>query len=340
MNRNFILLLLVVLTALLLMFFLMKNEDDTKPRLDIVFYNVENLFDTINDPQTLDDEFLPDSGKHWNHERYSKKLADLSEVLSKVAEDGIPEVIGLCEVENRNVVEDLFQMPHFKNFPYRIIHEDSPDRRGIDVAFVYHEDVMEPLHHEQIGIRFAFDPSLRTRDILYAKMLSHGDTLHFFVNHWPSRWGGKEASEPKRMQAATVLRTRIDSILLRDRFAKIIAMGDFNDHPNNRSMTEVMNAEPGAGHGLTNLMYDGHMAGHGSYNYRGEWGMLDQFIISDALLAHSGGYSLIDSSATVFKEPWMLHFPKEGEPSPNRTYGGSNYYGGYSDHLPIRMALD
>ena len=152
--------------------------------------------------------------------------------------------------------------------------------------------------------------------------------------------GLQEASEPKRIKAATMLRTKMDSILLKNHNAKIIAMGDFNDYPNNRSMTEIMNCEPEANQRLTNLTYNFHESGLGTYNYKGEWGMLDQFIVSDGLLYSAAGYATSDSSAAIFKKDWLLYFPDNGgEPSPSRTYGGPNYYGGYSDHLPIRLTL-
>lgn len=339
MNFKTPLLLFAVAFSAALLLNSCSSFENRKP-IEVVFYNVENLFDTIDDPNVLDDEFLPDSAKKWTTERYEKKLIDLAKVLTAISEDDLPEVIGLSEVENRQVVEDLFKTDSLGTAKFKVIHEDSPDKRGIDVALVYNSEVLTKLHHEKIRYSFAFEPETTTRDILYAKLLSGKDTLHFFVNHWPSRRGGQEASEPKRLKAATVLRTKIDSILLKDRSAKVVAMGDFNDYPNNRSMTEIMNCEPGANQRLTNLTYHLHEKGLGTYNYKGEWGMLDQFIVSDGLLYSAKGYATSDSSATIFKEDWLLYFPEGGEePSPSKTYGGSNYYGGYSDHLPIRLTL-
>lgn len=338
MNRNILFIALAIVSAAIAYYFLSVKTGPDKT-IEVVFYNVENLFDTVEDTTILDDEFLPDSAKNWTLERYNKKLVDLAKVLTAISQDGLPEVVGVCEVENRQVVEDLFGTDSLGKGKFKIIHEDSPDARGIDVALAYNSELLSELYHEKIRYSFSFEPETTTRDILYAKLLSCGDTLHFFVNHWPSRRGGQEASEPKRLKAATVLRTKIDSILLRDQKAKIIAMGDFNDYPNNRSMTEVMNCEPGANQRLTNLTYNFHENGVGTYNYKGEWGMLDQFIVSDGLLYSSEGCATSDSSAIVFKEDWMLFFPESGEPSPSKTYGGPNYYGGYSDHLPIRLTL-
>ena len=315
------------------------SQEPRKP-IEVVFYNVENLFDTIDDPTINDNDFLPDSANHWNTERYEKKLVDLAKVLSAISADGLPEVVGVCEIENRQVVEDLFKTNALGKGKFKIVHEDSPDERGIDVALAYDSEKLAELYHEKLNVSFSFEPETTTRDILYAKLLSGKDTLHFFVNHWPSRRGGEEASEPKRLLAATILRAKIDSILVQDKNAKIICMGDFNDYPNNRSMTEVMNCKPGANHILTNLTYNFHQNGLGTYNYKGEWGMLDQFIVSDGLLHGAEGYATSDSSVTIFKEDWLLYFPKDGgEPSPSKTYGGPNYHGGYSDHLPIRLLL-
>jgi len=330
----------VILVIILVMFYIVFNRTNSdRKTIEVVFYNVENLFDTIDDTTVWDDHFLPDSLKKWTDERYDKKLTDLAKVLTEISEDDLPEVIGVCEVENRKVVEDLFTTDSLKKGKFKIIHEESPDFRGIDVALAYNSELFSELYHEKIRYSFSFEPETTTRDILYAKLFSCGDTLHFFVNHWPSRRGGQEKSEPKRLKAATVLRTKIDSILLRDKQAKVIAMGDFNDYPNNKSMTEIMNCEPGANQRLTNLTYQFHEDGLGTYNYRGEWGMLDQFIVSDGLLYSAEGCATSDSSAAIFKEDWMMYFPEQGSPSPNRTYGGPNYYGGYSDHLPIRLTL-
>lgn len=333
------LLLLAISSLVALQFSACSPTVDRKP-LEVVFYNVENLFDTVDDTLISDDEFLPDSAKQWSEERYHEKLVNLAKVLKAISVDDLPEVIGVCEVENRQVVEDLFGTDSLSKGKFKVIHEDSPDKRGIDVALAYNSDILKELYHEKIRYSFSFEPETTTRDILYAKLLCESDTLHFFVNHWPSRRGGQEASEPKRLKAATVLRTKIDSVLLKDHNAKIVAMGDFNDYPNNRSMTEVMNCEPGANQRLTNLVYKFHENGLGTYNYKGEWGMLDQFIVSDGLLSAQDGYATTDSSAAIFKEDWMLYFPEDGgEPSPSKTYGGDNYYGGYSDHLPVRLIL-
>lgn len=310
------------------------------PPISVVFYNVENLFDTIDSPDTMDEDFTPQGKNNWTGERYAKKLDDLAKVLAAATAPELPAAIGLCEVENRQVVEELMRTGDLRKGRYKVVHRDSPDARGIDVAFAYRPSAMMELHHEAFSYRFDFEPGTTTRDILYIKMLANADTLHFFVNHWPSRRGGQEASEPKRMIPASIIRQKSDSLMNVDRLARIIIMGDFNDYPDSRTMTEVLRSVPGSGSGLTNLTYRHHTSGKGTYNYRGEWGMLDQFIVSDGLLNATVGTSVTDTSASIFSPEWILHTnAKTGEQSPSRTYGGPNYYGGYSDHLPIVLRL-
>lgn len=330
----FLIILSVVTTA-----FAFRAALRNDPPLTVVFYNVENLFDTVNSPGIIDEDFTPDGKYQWTSERYAKKLKDLAKVLGKTTTSELPSVIGLCEVENRHVVKDLFETGTLRKGSYQIIHEESPDARGIDVAFAFRPSAMRLLHHEAIRYGFHFEPTTTTRDILYVKTLAGTDTLHFFVNHWSSRRGGQEASEPKRLIPANIIRQRSDSLMGIDATARIIIMGDFNDYPDSKTMTDVLRSVPGFGSGLTNLTHHFHMAGKGTYNYKGEWGMLDQFIVSDGLLNATSGLSVTDSSAAIFSPDWLLYTDKEGNQSPNRTYGGPNYYGGYSDHLPIVLTL-
>ena len=311
-----------------------------EPAITIVFYNVENLFDTIDTPDVIDEDFTPTGKLNWNASRYQKKLKDLVKVLSSASGSSYPAAIGLCEIENRAVVEDLMKTAEFNKMNYRVVHEESADDRGIDVAFAYNPKVMSELYHEKMRVRFDFDSKAKTRDILYIKTLAGKDTLHFFVNHWPSRREGQEESEKRRLVPAQMLRAKTDSLRKVNPKAKIIIMGDFNDYPDNKTMIEVLNCAPGSGSGLTNLTYHLHKAGTGSYNYKGEWGMLDQFIVSDGILNSPKGWSATDTSAAVFGADWLLYTDKKsGEKSPSKTFGGSNYFGGYSDHLPIILHL-
>lgn len=311
----------------------------------VVFYNVENLFDTIDDPNTIDEQFLPQSNKKWNTGRYEKKINDLSRVISSININELPEIVGLCEIENKKVVEDLSSGRFLKKGNYGIVHEDSPDARGIDVALLYRKDEFKYINHNIYRIHFDFEPETTTRDILYVKgIINSGESLHIFVNHWSSRREGQAESEPKRMYIAKVLRSKVDSVLSKDKKAKIIIMGDFNDEPTNKSIHEVLNAgnniHPKNILELYNLMFDKSINGQGTYNFRGNWNMLDNLIISQALLNAKKGYKVSPDGGMIFKKRWMMYDNvKTGQFTPSKTYGGPNYYGGISDHFPVYMIL-
>jgi predicted extracellular nuclease len=334
---------LPVLLMLIFPFFQAISQD--KPFV-IMSYNVENLFDTLDTPGTDDIEFTPASKKQWNTEKYNKKLAELAKVISAVGKGELPDVVGLVEVENRKVVEDLINTPALKPGEYMIVHEESPDERGIDVAMIYRKDRFKYEGHVKIPVAFPFDSTERTRDILYVfGKAPDGMDIHFFVNHWSSRNGGEKETEPKRMYCAVALRRNVDLLLSRDSRARILIMGDFNDEPTNRSIMSVLQASNkrkniSVGE-FYNLMYDRHnLTPEGTYAYRGNWNMLDQLIVSHTLLNANSGYSVSYDSGKIFKEEWMLFKAKTGEISPNRTYGGDNYYGGISDHLPVYVVLE
>jgi len=315
---------------------LLKGDD-----LHLLFYNVENLFDTLDDPFTEDDDFTPHERKKWTTERYEEKQNNLAKVIA--AGDGYPAFVGLAEVENRTVLEDLINTAALKNANYGIIHEDSPDVRGIDVAFLYQKELFSVNHFKAISITFDFDHSMTTRDILYIDgTLSSGERIHFFVNHWPSRREGQLETEPKRITVAKRLREEIDLIFDQTSEAKIVLMGDFNDYPNNKSIVEVLRATdqwPLPKGGLYNLVAEKEGIGDGTHNYRGDWGFLDQIMVSPALFSKQG-LSTDRDSVRVLKEDWMLFYhTRYREYKPNKTYVGDNYVGGYSDHLPLVMRL-
>ncbi|MCB8999102.1 MAG: hypothetical protein H6540_03395 [Bacteroidales bacterium] len=312
----------------------------------IMSYNVENLFDTIDTPGFDDVEFTPSSKKNWNTEKYTKKINDLAKVISSVSKDKLPEIVGLVEVENRKVIEDLIKTDALKSGNYGIVHEESPDTRGIDVALIYRKDRFTYEGHVKIPVPFPFDSTLTTRDILYVYgKAPDGKELHFFVNHWSSRGGGERETEQKRMYCAVALRRNLDLLLSRDSQARIVIMGDFNDEPTNRSIMSVLQASDkrkniGVGE-FYNLMYDKHnLTEEGSYFYRGNWNMIDQIIISQNLLNVSSGFGCSYDSGQILKQDWMLYKAKNGEVSPNRSYGGDNYYGGISDHLPVYVVME
>ncbi|MFZ6052641.1 endonuclease/exonuclease/phosphatase family protein [Halocola ammonii] len=306
----------------------------------VLFYNVENLFDTENDPAIDDDEFLPEGEKKYTEERFRKKLEDLSRVIAEGSPGDLPAIIGLCEVENKLVVQQLISESNLAGRNYKIVHKDSPDGRGIDVALVYDADLFEVAAEDFYTVEIPFAERPATRDILHAELKSGDESLHVFVNHWPSRYGGQEKSEPKRLAAAEALRKEVDQIRKQDPEANMLMMGDFNDYPINKSVVEVMEANTDSTSGLYNMMATLHEAGLGTYNYRGEWGALDQFWVSSSMLMDEESFSTSTSDVEIIKKEWMLYINEAGEAYPSRTYGGPNYYGGFSDHLPIYIRLE
>ena len=304
------------------------NSDNLSDELFLMFYNVENLFDTIDSPNTKDEEFLPSSEKKWDSYRYNYKLNQLekvfNEIIEKENENNLPDIIGLCEVENKFVIEDLLKTDVFKNHNYFIVHNDSPDGRGIDCALLVNRK-FEVLQNDFIQIN---NPkhSRTTRDIVYSKLKFKNQIINVFVNHWPSRWGGQEASNHKRVFVAEVLRKYIDENTSPSDFNLI--MGDFNDYPNNESLDEILVTDD-----LLNLMSSSQVSGKGSYNYRGNWNWLDQIIVSKEI----SSFRLIKFGA--FKEDFMMYTNKKGEVYPSRSFGGNNWYGGYSDHLPVYLKM-
>ncbi len=311
---------------------------ETEDRLNVMFYNVENLFDTIDDPFTKDEEFLPEGKKAWTQERYNDKLDKLSKVISSAS--SLPDILGLCEVENRQVVEDLKSNERFASMGYVVVHKDSPDGRGIDVALVVNKNKVRVVRTDYLKTKLPVGDRPSTRLILHATTLIDRDTLHIYVNHWPSRYGGQEQSEPNRMQVALSLKRDIDLLKERSPTAKILIMGDFNDYPADNSLNKVLMAGIEEGRPFYNLMWEKDKFGEGTYNYKGDWGCLDQFIVSKNMMNEKASISVSKEGAVLLKHDWMLYTNENGEVYPSRTYGGPNYYGGYSDHLPIFLQLD
>lgn len=315
-------------------------------RFRVMFYNVENLFDVYNDSLILDEEFLPEGEKRWDKERYYTKLNNIYRVVISCGEWDPPAVVGLCEVENRKVLEDLVHQTPLKKFDYRIVHFDSPDARGIDVALIYRNDLFRPDTACPLGVRFPFDPEDRTRDILYVRgTLGDRQEVHFFVNHWPSRYGGYEATRPKRQQAAQALRAAIDSILVVDPAAGIVAMGDFNDGPFDESMQKYLMAGTDTtalpSTGLVNLTARHAAAGRsGTLKYKENWDVFDQLVVSGNLMMKDAPLCITDEGARIHTPDFLL---EEDETylgvKPYRTYLGMKYNNGFSDHLPVFLDL-
>lgn len=322
--------------------------------IQIVFYNVENLFDTIDEPDKMDEEFTPGSEKKWNSERYFTKLKNLSQVIDSIGENEYPAIVGLEEVENRAVLEDLVQQEAIVDAQYKIIHFESPDFRGIDNALLYRPDIFNPIFQEAIPIQMPDsianinDHELTSRDILYVKGIVYGkDTLHIFVNHWTSMYYGEEETIPHRKYCASILKQKTDSILTLNPQANIIAGGDLNENVFAPAVNTILKVDTSfnniQNHQLYNLTYYLFTKqGCGTYNYRGEWGILDHIIVSGALLQKDHSIQTQKDWIKTFDSDMVMNFyeNKYGKGKrPNRTYGGNNYYGGYSDHLAIYLNL-
>ncbi|MFC2152475.1 endonuclease [Bacteroidota bacterium] len=313
----------------------------------VLFYNVENLFDTANDSLINDEEFLPEGDRFWNNHKYYSKLNNIYKVIVAIGEWDPPAIIGLCEIENRKVLNDLVNNTPLVKFEYQIIHTESPDRRGIDVGFLYRDDLFKPIYNEAISINFPNNPESKTRDILYVKgIANNADTLDIFINHWPSRWGGQLESEDRRLFVASVLRLKIDSILEINPKSNIIITGDFNDYPDNKSIYEVLNASQeyeniinSELYNLSSFLYQ--TKNIGTHKYQGEWRVLDQFIVSGNLLDNKNKAYTSYNDIHIFNAEFLLE-PDEGYfgYKPKRTFIGFKYNGGFSDHLPTYLILN
>lgn len=326
-----------------------QNSDFKEyPRGDmrIMFYNCENLFDCENDSLKKDDDFTPEGVKYWSFSRYHKKLHNISKVIAAVGQWELPEIIGVCEIENLTVLEELIRFTGLKKYPYKIIHFDSPDNRGIDVGLLYRRDKFIPISFQPVHVRFPFEENKPTRDILYVKGMSNrNDTFHIFVNHWPSRWGGQAETDRKRMYAAFVLKHKTDSIFKADKSPNIIIMGDLNDYPDNNSMIKVLKAktefESIEDEKLYNLSYYlQFVKGEGSLKHDGVWGIIDQFVISGNILNPVSKIHCTKDDAHIFNAPFLSERDETHTGFiPFRTYIGFKFNDGYSDHYPAYLDL-
>lgn len=316
-------------------------QNTTRGDIRVMFYNVENLFDTIDAPEKKDEEFTPDDDKNWDSYRYYEKLNHIFQVIAAIGEQQPPEIIGFVEVENKEVVRDVLTKTPLERYSYEISHFESPDFRGIDVALCFRSDLFTLISEKKYPVVFPAE-NYSSRDILHTQLLYKKDTLHLFVNHWPSRRGGQERSEPKRMHAASILKNITDSLLTVNPQTNILIMGDFNDEPYNKSIAETLNAKSYDGEATGNKLYNlssnlQDTCKCGTYRYRGQWNMLDQFIVSSQMLLKEGFVTDVDN-VHIFKNQFLLQEDeKYGGYFPHRTYLGPRYLGGYSDHLPIYL---
>jgi endonuclease/exonuclease/phosphatase family metal-dependent hydrolase len=308
------------------------------------FWNIENLYDTLDSPNTDDREFLPDAPKQWNTQRYQRKVEKMGEVIAALGRDLDPRgvvLLGLAEVENRNVVEDLCRSAALKDRGYQVVHEDSPDRRGVDVALIHDPTRYAVYAHKSYRL-YMPDTAFRTRDQLLVSGVMDGDTLHVIVAHWPSRRGGEKRSMPNRMAAGVLGRHIVDSLLAINRNARILYMGDLNDDPVNKSITIGLRATGDQalvqGGTFFNPMYAPFKKGIGSLAWRDSWNLFDQIIVSPALLNGDGGrYRYY--GARVFNEPYLRQDEGNFTGYPKRTFVGDTYQDGYSDHFPVYLVL-
>ncbi|MCK0188699.1 endonuclease/exonuclease/phosphatase family protein [Arenibacter sp. F20364] len=323
------------------------QETKTYKIRTVAFYNLENLFDTVNDSLTLDDDRTPTGKDKWTLERYGRKINNMSKVLSEIGSPDAqtsPDIIGLCELENRQVIEDLINHPNLREKDYGIIHFDSPDERGIDVALIYKKTVFLPTSFASMRLLLTNEEDFRdyTRDQLVVGGLLDGEEVHFIVNHWPSRSGGEARSKPNRIKAARLNKRIIDSISKLSPEAKIISMGDLNDDPIDDSLKKILKTkgkmadlEPSD---LYNPMEMLHKKGVGSLAYRDQWNLFDQIYFT-ANIIHKTPDQYHFWKAGVYNPSYLIDKKGQYKGYPLRTYAGGNYIGGYSDHFPVYIHL-
>lgn len=320
-----------------------QQAQDKKAKVAcIAFYNLENLFDTIHQDGVNDYEFLPNGGNAWDSKKYNNKLKNMSEVISGIGEPwvkGGPNVIGVSEIENRSVLEDLVRTSALKGSDYGIVHYDGPDRRGVDVALLYKKGSFKVLNSASIPFKRDSDPNFRSRDQLVVTGLLDDDEISIIVNHWPSRGAGPEF----RNDAATVTRSIVDSLLRLNANAKIVVMGDLNDDPVDKSVVKYLNAG-----GKENQLKSGQLFnttwklfqdGVGSLAYRDAWNLFDQIIISQGLLKPANPDSYRFYKTFVYDKPFLKNKDGQYKGYPFRTFAGGAYAGGYSDHFPTYMYI-
>jgi predicted extracellular nuclease len=300
----------------------------------IAFYNVENLFDVENDPHTNDDDFLPTSAKRWTPKRYKNKLTKLGAVISRIGDENTetaPVIIGLAEVENKKVLTDLVQSKSLINEAYSYVHYDSLDERGIDVALLYKSAIFKVENSETFSVYLQTESGKRdyTRDILLVQGILNNEQIHIIVNHWSSRREGEKETEFKRLAGSKKVNTIIKTIKHKEPNAKIIVMGDFNDNPNDTSIT-LMEKESG----LYNPCKTVWTRDKGSSNYNFQWNLFDQILFSTNFFGTNNS-SLNLQSANVFNSNVLTQYHGKYKGQPFRTYVGKKYKGGYSDHFPV-----
>jgi len=322
-----------------------QNSDNKYIATVVGFYNLENLFDTINTPDVQDEEFTPEGPKLWNGERYHHKLHNMAKVISEIGTSVNPDgiaVLGISEIENEGVVKDLLAQPSIKGRHYKFVHYDSPDKRGIDVALVYNPKYFKPYKSSSHRLHVEQLKDFRTRDQLLVEGILAGDTVHIIVNHWPSRYGGEKRSRWLRNAAADLSRKIADSILQVNPNASIIMMGDLNDDPTNESLIKHMKANGKIDKlkkdDFFNPMWELNKKGYGSLAWHDSWNLFDQIVMSQSLLGKDYTH-LKFLKAAIYRKPFLLNKSGRYKGYPYRTFVGNTFQGGYSDHLPVYVVL-
>jgi len=314
----------------------------------IAFYNLENLFDTIDTEGVDDFEFTPLGPNKWNAERYQAKLGNLARVILAIGEEegvkGGPAILGVCEIENRSVLEDLAAHPMLKASNYQVVHYESPDLRGVDVGLLYRPRYFRVTSTDSrvLNIRNENNERVYTRDQLVVTGIFDGEEMSFIVNHWPSRSSGEQVTRPRRNEAAMLTRRIVDSLTAINPDAKIVVMGDLNDDPSNESLRKYLRAGDDPDRlkdgELFNCMYPLFKKGIGSLYYRDGLNLFDQIIISKPLTGKDfTSYRFY--GARVFNKQFLLQQDGQYRDYPLRTYVGTTYTGGYSDHFPVYLII-
>jgi hypothetical protein len=316
-----------------------------KTQLTVAFYNLENLFDIVDDPNTNDADFLPDGANKWDAAKLRVKIDNMARVIAQLGDEDGPELLGVCEVENRGVLEILVANKAIKKRGYEIVHIDSQDERGIDCALLYKKKRFLPLYSQAFQVKLP-DPNDKTRDVLLVKGIVDGKhDLTVMVNHWPSRRGGPEKSATARDAAATTVRHLVDSIQALDPQASIVIMGDLNDGPTDHSLRDVLKAGKDSTEAMTTFLYNPmhklEEDGFGTLKYKSEWDLFDQMIVSSIMLSGKAPLRYAPCSAGIYNPSWMRVPDGEYVDGPKRTYIGKNFKSdGFSDHFPVYLKLE
>lgn len=334
-------------TLLICVLLLIKVEVSAQKNITVMFYNVENFFDTKDNPATSDEEYLPGSELNWDEKKYANKIKRTAEVIdSTVTGAALPDIVGFCEIENVQVINDLISKSQLKSRSYQSLCTTGKDDRGINVGFMFDKALFELVSSEELNAIDPSSPTKKTRNILFVilKFKPTSEQVCVFVNHWPSRRDGEKESESRRIYAAQVVRNKINELQKKNSNCKVIVMGDLNDTPENKSIltTLMANGNPKKGSSeLLNPYFQFEKNGMGTHYDRGNWSVFDNIIVSQSFTTATGLYYKAGNAFILKKDFVLFKNNKTGEEKPNRTYGnGNKYFNGYSDHLAVYVKLN